>query len=54
MSSLLELLSGIFVLMNCSQNVTTSFLVGSGTGPLTFDPFFFTVSMIFAADVSTS
>lgn len=34
--------------------VTTSFLVGSGTGPLTIAPFFFTVSMIFAADASTS
>jgi large subunit ribosomal protein L4 len=34
--------------------VTTSLLVGSGTGPLTCDPFFFTVSMIFLAEASTN
>ena len=34
--------------------VTTSFLVGRGTGPLTTDPFFFTVSIILLADASTS
>ena len=34
--------------------VTTSFLVGSGTGPLTCAPFFLTVSMIFFADASTN
>ena len=37
-----------------SRIVTTSFFVGRGTGPLTCDPFFFTVSMIFCADESTN
>ena len=32
--------------------VTTSFFVGIGTGPLTLDPVFFTVSMILFADAS--
>ena len=54
MSSLLELLSGVFVLVYRSQDCHYLFLVGSGTGPLTCEPFFFTVSMIFFADASTS
>ncbi len=54
MSSLLELLTGIFVLVVALKIVTTSFFVGSGTGPLTVAPFFFTVSIIFCADASTN
>ena len=41
-------------LCTARRMVTTSFLVGSGTGPLTLDPVFFTVSIIFLADASIS
>lgn len=40
--------------MNAMAEKKYTFLVGSGTGPLTIAPFFLTVSMIFAADASTN
>ena len=51
---LLELLAAVLIFVNSAEDRDHFLLGGSGTGPLTWEPVFLTVSMIFFADASTS